>query len=380
MLRSQTITISGFLLPIACSAFAVQIAVATEKSQCTHMSEHQQTLDEGQRHNAEHERKPRLDRRFDRSGRRYHLHPELTEDADLGGTTTYWARRVRADYISPNPYIQELVEVDFLPLKTSLEIECAALIARSLEKAGKLDDARRLYKRILESRNNNKAILTASARESTMKDVQRVACFQSAIRNEQKGDFTLALASYDVYLRSISTNDNIVLADKIALLKPVLSALSRPWTKRCPNASEPTRTRALHFYNTYKKEWECLDMAEKLSLCAGNLESKRQYVLAEKPYKEALQIRERHLGKTAPETLALYGDLARLYTSQARYPEAQALYEQALAIYRKCPSADSHYANLLENYADMLTRTRRFVEADKIYGEARSAHKQLKTK
>lgn len=371
MLRSQTITISGFLLPIACSAFAVQIAVATEESQCTHMSEHQQTLDEGQRHYAKHAREPI----------HYGANQLFFDDYPYRGRmrqSTFWWQEIQIDYYNDN--LTNVIDVNVLPLKTSLEIDCAGLTARSLETTGKLDEARRLYERILEACNINKVVLAAPARDSTIRDIQRVTCCQSAIRNEEKGDFTQAIGSYDAYLRSISASDNIVLADKIALLKPVLSTLSRPWTQKCAQASEPARARAQHLYNTYKKEWECLDMAEKLSQCAGDLERKREYAMAEKLYKESLQIRERHLGKTAPETLALYGDLARLYTSQARYPEAQALYEQALAIYRKSPNTDSHYANLLENYADMLTRTRRFVEANKIYREARSAHKQLKTK
>ena len=96
-----------------------------------------------------------------------------------------------------------------------------------------------------------------------------------------------------------------------------------------------------------------------------------RYVEAEVPYRKALEIRERLLGKNHPDTANSLNNLAELYRSQGRYGEAEPLYVRSLHIKETQLGADHPDTALgLNNLAGLYKSQGRYSEAEPLYVQA----------
>lgn len=93
---------------------------------------------------------------------------------------------------------------------------------------------------------------------------------------------------------------------------------------------------------------------------------------AEGLFDEALAI-QRALPHSPELARSLFG-LARLYADRGRYAEAEPLYQQALEIQQKAIPEHPHFADTLDAYADLLSKTDRQAQAN----EARNHAEQIR--
>ena len=94
-----------------------------------------------------------------------------------------------------------------------------------------------------------------------------------------------------------------------------------------------------------------------------------RYADAERLFNEALTIQQALLNSPALAR-TLYG-LARLYADQQKYVEAEALLKQAVAIQEKAIPEHPDFADTLDAYADLLSKTDRNAAADEMRNRAR---------
>ena len=112
--------------------------------------------------------------------------------------------------------------------------------------------------------------------------------------------------------------------------------------------------------------------ATSLNNLALLYDSQGKYAEAEPLYKRALDIHEKALGKDHPSTARSLNNLAVLYDSQGKYAEAEPLYKRALVIFEAALGPeDPNVATLLENYADLLRKMNREEEAAKLEARAK---------
>jgi tetratricopeptide (TPR) repeat protein len=197
---------------------------------------------------------------------------------------------------------------------------------------------------------------------------QRYVDRLSKCTNEQ---LVRALDLYGDTLRVLGGQEALDLQTKQWYANAVVDALSYRQFQTLPECS-PILTKAQRMNDDCRRSIACLSMAVQLDETASKLESQGSYSMAEKLYRQCLEIKEKNLGKTAPETLAVYGDLARLCADQKQYPQAESLYDQALNGFRKLPVPGVEYGRVLESYADMLAQLKQTSKADKLYAEARA--------
>jgi len=277
--------------------------------------------------------------------------------------------QVRSDYY---PCVLQVHQIDNLPLTTTNQIDSAEVSARAYEAATEYNAAKQLYQRILSARVNAFPV-NKVAIDSTIEDIARVGLCQSAQVYEDKKEYAKAVSLYGQVLQAITSQRKIDLATRISLIAPIVSKLESFQAHHIEEA-KAIRLQAQHLHDSYKRTLACIDMAGRLDHCALKLECDGMYTMAEKSYKQSLEIKENNLGKHDPDTLSVYGDLARLCAEQGRYSEAQNIYEQALAVYRKLPNPGNSYTSMLENYGDMLNHINQTSKADQIYSEAKAFH------
>jgi tetratricopeptide (TPR) repeat protein len=111
------------------------------------------------------------------------------------------------------------------------------------------------------------------------------------------------------------------------------------------------------------KEWAAiLDRTAAYAWLRGN------FVVAEKMEREALDSREKVLGKEDISTLSYINNLAVLLGSQGKYDEAKLLYQQALALMKKVLGKE-HPDTLgsMNNLAILLESQGKYDEAKQLY-------------
>ena len=95
--------------------------------------------------------------------------------------------------------------------------------------------------------------------------------------------------------------------------------------------------------------------AEYLNLQGHALHEAGDYRHAEKPFTQALAIREKALGPEHPDVAQSLNNLAALYRAQGQYAKAELLYQRALAIDEKALGSEHPtVATLRKNYAALL--------------------------
>jgi tetratricopeptide (TPR) repeat protein len=112
--------------------------------------------------------------------------------------------------------------------------------------------------------------------------------------------------------------------------------------------------------------------ATSLNNLAGLYDLQGRYAEAEPLYKRALEIHEKALGKDHPSTAIDLNNLALLYKSQGKYAEAEPLYKLALTIFEAALGPEHpNMATVLGNYADLLRKMNRMDEAARLEARAK---------
>ena len=93
---------------------------------------------------------------------------------------------------------------------------------------------------------------------------------------------------------------------------------------------------------------------------------------AEKYFLEALSEAE-NSGASEDLLAASLNNLAAVYRAQGKYAQAEPLYQRALGIYETALGPEHpHVADTLENYADLLRKMERDVEAEEMEKRAKA--------
>jgi tetratricopeptide (TPR) repeat protein len=360
-MRSYRCVISSLVVIVEAIFLTLGVSTsAKESAVCPDMSEHQQTLDAGERYYQEH-------------GGGTTSHGNAFDCLDVWPGKAYVPEpsEPRSDFRSTSDRALQLqiLEATYTPLKTITEIQSAELLASELEAAAKYDIAKKLLEKILLARMNiapkNEACV---ARIRT--DIRRVATLQSAGEYVKRGQISGALSLYRQAITYIVSAKTIDLYDKLAFLTPISHDLDKIAAKGSKGTRELLeRTRDL--CTVYRRSLDCIQMAEELDRSGWRLEKSGFTHMAEKAFKESLDIKRKNLGLNDPDTLAAYGDLARLSADRGQFTAAESIYEEALSQYRKLSDPGAPYANMLEAYGDMLNRRHQTAKAEKIYAEAR---------
>src|SRR5258708_38489822 len=94
-----------------------------------------------------------------------------------------------------------------------------------------------------------------------------------------------------------------------------------------------------------KPEW-------KTELTAANAARQQgEYAVAEKLYKDVVEIQEKALGSDHLEVAATLNNLAVLYQDESMYTQAEPLYKRSLAIWEKNSNQQTQVALCLNNLA-----------------------------
>ncbi len=111
--------------------------------------------------------------------------------------------------------------------------------------------------------------------------------------------------------------------------------------------------------------------AASLDSMARWWELQGKYAQAEPLYVRALGIRERELGASHPDTATSLNNLAGLYYSQGKYAQAEPLYVRALGIYeRELGASHPDTASSLNNLAGLYESQGRYEEAEPLLQRA----------
>ena len=107
--------------------------------------------------------------------------------------------------------------------------------------------------------------------------------------------------------------------------------------------------------------------------------SSGRHLEAEPMARQALHLHQEKLGKLHPR-LALDLDLlARILIQEERWEEADSLYRRALKIQENALPADHpHRKEVTNNYIQLLTKTGRQADAEKLKAELQAVNHQLK--
>lgn len=259
--------------------------------------------------------------------------------------------------------------------------------AKQYEEYGHYATAKKLYERILAGdkvvqESEDTSTQTRSARQG----LERVQSSDSALNLIKEGKYSDGIEAFGKSVETIY-DDELDIRSKSNLLRPVLKDIQKAIEEQGKSSalsaadvinSQKVKARAVDVATQWKKELECLDMAEKLNRTAWNLEQHGEYKIAEKLYRQSLSIKEKNLGSNDPDTVSQAVNLARLYAAQGKKREACKCYDVALNALRKLPNPGSEFATMLENYGDMLDQMHEPERAEKIYAEARAYHERVR--
>ncbi len=118
--------------------------------------------------------------------------------------------------------------------------------------------------------------------------------------------------------------------------------------------ADPLYKQALHI-REYHLGLRHPDTTSSLNELAGAYCKHGKYAEAESLYQRALSIRERELGPEDPDIALILSDLALLYQDQGKYAKAEPLYQRALEICeRTLGKAHPTACRIRENYAFLL--------------------------
>lgn len=274
-----------------------------------------------------------------------------------------------------------------MPLVSYDKRMAAISYARQYEEFGLYSTAKKLYERIV---GGQKVVLDSdddlSTARAARKGLERAELSDSAKCLVTDGKYSSGIETFGSVVEKIYSCDDD-LRSKANLLRPVLRDIDRAidaqskvrgLTAEDVMNSQKIKARAKEISSQWKRELECLDMAEQLNRTAFRLEQHGEYEVAEKLYRQSLSIKEKNLGSADPATLIQTTELARLYAAQGRKEDACKYFDRALNAMRKLNNPPSEFATILENYGDILDRLHEPEQAEKIYAEARAFHEKVR--
>jgi Tetratricopeptide repeat len=393
-------SVPGSIASMIAVVFLVQgmPVLAKEDAVCPDMSEHEQTLNEGEQYFQEHGGSGSSGFGFPDVG--WEHHAEIEKESPFSNPSftfagirleSQWQKRMSSYpdmqiLLKDHPELKEwskwfnagsiLEQIDNLPLKTTTQIESAELGVKELAAATEYDAAQRLLQRILAARIR----VTPNDRgdiEAIRDDIRRITMIRTANAYEKGKQLPAALSTYNLLIESIDSARDLDLAAKLAFLSPVSSRLDKIAAGGSTEARQ-LQLKVADLCTGYRRSLDCIHMAERLDANGWRLEKAGMTEMAQKAFKESLEIKTKNLGQDDPDTLAAYGDQARLCADEGRFAEASDIYERTLAKYRKLQNRGTPYASILESYGDMLNRTGHTAKANAIYAEARNYYKTIK--
>lgn len=341
------------------------------KHLCPDMSEHEHVLNEGiKMHNQQG-----MPARGSSMGRELYSIPrtlprqsryvdDFTPNQREQAAREYWSLREKT--------------INLVSLTTLSERQSAEKLAEEFEERGMYLAAQKLYKRLLEAQQwSTKA--EQDVLPNTFKSLERAKLCQSGIEAIESKQYSVAIDSVDKAVENIRTTSfdtytkSVLLTQLMNNFNAVLSKDGNPnLSSEDELKAQKVKTDAEEQILAWKREMECLGMAQKLDRTAWKLELSGQYEMAEKLYKQALLIKHKNLGAESLETLAQNGDLARVCVALGRKREACRYYEDALKALRNHPNPGRTFVTMLENYGDMLDRLHEKSKSERIYEEARA--------
>ncbi len=363
--------LSGFRFIILALVSSVPSALAEEQMHsCPDMSEHERVLNEGINVHKQHAVP--------------NLHSWPLDRIPYSIVNDYTPSRREYDLRNSLRWLEGSIES--LPLNSLSHRQTAEGYAEQFEELGMYAPAQKLYERLVAAKQADKEVDQYELIRST-KSLERVKLCQSAHELRIKRNHSAAIEDLGKVVENISTSD-MSLPTKASLLKKVKADINQTVEEQGTRSgltaeevinSQKTKARAEELSTNWKRELECLGMAQKLDRTAWSLERDGQLPMAEKLYKQALQIKQKNLGFDDPETLAQNADLARLSAASGHKAEACKYYEEALKALRKPPNQGRTYASMLESYGDLLDRMHEKTRAEKIYEEARNYYEKTGT-
>ena len=286
------------------------------------------------------------------------------------------------DRISQRQWFAQRAEL--MKLESHIQRLEAVRQAEQFEEFGAYAPACKLYERIIV------ALIKApfadlSEMDSLKQSLERSRLCQSAEVFLGKKQYSEAIDALDKAAHDLSKSDHELIC-KSYILKPITDNLYQAVKLQEQEAELTSEKKArasaavsyvLETGNTWRRQLECLGMAQKLDHTAFNLEKDGQYAMAEKLYRQALSIKHKNLGRDDVESIKQNADLARVAAAQGRKAEACKYYEDALRELKKIPKTERTCASMLESYGDMLEQMNYKDKARKIYDEARTANQKL---
>ncbi len=361
-----------YFISLVFFASAPLVLADEHKHLCPDMSEHEQVLNEGMKMHKQYGLPPRSS--FGRrelysvpssQPRQFRYVDDSTPSQREQASREYWSLREKA--------------VDSRRLDTLTERLSAEKEALEFEEIGRFTPAKKLYERLL-SIQKAKSDSHEIDLNKTIKNLERANLCEFSYKNFAIKQYSVALdsldkvidniraSSFDMYTKSVLMTQLMNNFKLAALSKDSSSGLSSEDTRRAEKLNTQVEEQIL----AWKREMECLGMAQKLDRTAWKLELSGQYEMAEKLYKQALLIKHKNLGAESLETLAQNGDLARVCVALGRKREACRYYEDALKALRNHPNPGRTFVTMLENYGDMLDRLHEKSKSERIYEEARA--------
>jgi TonB family protein len=128
----------------------------------------------------------------------------------------------------------------------------------------------------------------------------------------------------------------------------------------------------------FKEKRESLEESNRISDLAFKFEREGNFGLALEHYRQALTLKERSLGMTDADTLAIKGDIARVLLKQGKVKESRVLYEDTVSAFKKSGDLDYRYTRFLESYGDALSQAKVEPLASQVYSQAVEAWKNSK--
>ncbi len=360
---------SFYFIPLVLLSNVPSAIAEDHKHLCPDMSQHERVLNQGIQMHKEHG-----------AGKAFWSDPPMFPMQKTAND--YSPSRQEADLRASLRWLES--SINSLPLTTRKQRQTAEGHAEQFEQLGMYAPAKKLYERLLAAQQTDPKTDNYE-RSNAAKNLERAKLCQSARELVIVRHYSAAMDNLDKAVESIRSFDTDLLS-KANLLKSVIADLNQAIKAQASSPglsaedvfrSQRTKARAEELSTTWKRELECLGMAQQLDRTAFSLEKDGQYAMAEKLYKQALLIKQKNLGVDHPETLAQNADFARLRAESGHKAEACKYYEDALKELRKLPNPGRTYTTMLESYGDMLDQMHDKQRAEKIYAEARNYHEKL---
>ncbi|HEY9774487.1 MAG TPA: tetratricopeptide repeat protein [Planktothrix sp.] len=328
--------------------FGCWLPAFADSSVCPDMSENMRILDQGEKTYRENGGGPGIESTFE-------------------AIDSSWERTVTDS--APAPTVTK-DDIEKIRLKSIQDLDYGSSQAKTYECNGQFELAGLLYARILQSWLTRKDP-DADAMKQVRIALERITAFERGTSTSPQIPWEARLASLNETLESVSHGDShLDLQTKLSYASAV--AIKAVAGYRYNGQAADVLKKADQLRDFCKRGLACLGMAENLDETASKLERQGSYDMADKLFKQELDIKQKNLGFGSAETLTVYADLARVCDERNQSTQAKEYYEKAVSGFRDIKNPGIEYVRVLESYADMLNRTHEYPKSDQLYSEAKN--------